>query len=209
MKSDSPNLRAFVRRLRPGIVEHDGVLGFRPIRLFVLAAFFVPDEDLFDAYAYAINDGCGDPEDLDPNDRTQTSRLETAILELSDPDVMIEELLTVVVKCGFSFSEASLVLAATPEFSILGYYDPDEVPAFHAVAVGDEDDMLTLLGEAPEAILSRVLDDHDEVINVIPRRILPWSLAQVIAITQAFAGAVGQDRVARQDLLVRDVVDAS
>jgi len=96
MKTKSRTLREWVTRLRVDAVEHDGVLIYRPVPLFVIIACFLDDDILHKTYDEAVADGVGDPEDLNPGDKVQTSRLEAAILARTTDILTIRELLSIV-----------------------------------------------------------------------------------------------------------------
>lgn len=193
-------LREHVLGIRPHTRNKAGVLAFDPMPLFVAVTPLL-DDNIFKAIAYAVDDGHGAPEDLEPRDRRQTARLEAALIERCGDCLQVEELITVEARLGFGFFEVSLLLATTPGGCLIGYHDPEEAPGFYAAAMGPRDALLAFVAKEPETTLPMLLHDHDEVVRVVVRRRLPWTTAQAVAVVRALAGDVDDDAIMRQDLL--------
>jgi len=92
--SDSLFLRDYVLALRRDAIHRGNSIFFRPMPLFVVLAHGMDEETLCACVEYAIDDGIGDPEDLDRHDDRQTSRLETALLDRAKL-FSIRELITI------------------------------------------------------------------------------------------------------------------
>jgi len=182
-------------------VDHDEVLVFQPVPLFVLIARFISEDHMFAAYGEAIGDGVGDPEDLSPRDDAQTVRLESAILSRTDGILAIRELISVE---WFDYDRGpccvDLCLATTPEGSLLVLHDMDEQPSFVAIALGQE--LPEAVAQHPELILPRLATRPAVLGEVVVRAAVPWSAEELAQIVLALTGVQPTENgVLREDLL--------
>lgn len=186
---------------RDAIHRSDGIF-FRPIPLFVLVAHSMENETIYRIIEHAIDDGYGDPEDLDPSDGLQTSRLETAILERAD-SFSVEELITIEYAGWPSGLQYSICIAETSDGSALVVHHSHDVPSFQAFAVGDAAELLAELRDAPEVLLSRLEADNDKIAGVAIRRSLNLSVEDVTQVVLALTGlTIVEDHILRADRLL-------
>lgn len=198
---DHVALRDHLLILRRDAIHRGEAIFFRPLPLFVILAHAMADEAIYGCIEHAIDDGYGDPEDLDASDERQTSRLETAILEGAD-SIKIEELLTIEFAGWPSGSQCSLCVAEIGEDGVLVVHRPDDVPAFMAIGVGESAMLLEELRLTPQTLLPRLEADNDRIAEVAIRRSLPLTVGDVALVVLALTGCTtGEAHIVRGDLL--------
>lgn len=206
MRPTARTLKEWVVRLRRDAVEHDGVMICRSVPLFVIAAFFLDDDIMFEAYGEAIADGAGDPEALDPCDNAQTSRLEAAVLARTSGVLAIRELLSIEWwDAEHGPRSASLCVGHTPEDGLLLLQDHDASVSFHAVALGPERALQAVAADRPEIVLPRLAGSGAQLHQVAVRYDVTWEKSDLAAIVHAITGVVPKaDHVLRAELLHHD-----
>jgi len=190
-------------------VDHDEVLVFQPVPLFVLIARFISEDHMFAAYGEAIGDGVGDPEDLSPRDDAQTVRLESAILSRTDGILAIRELISVE---WFDYDSGprsvSLCMAYTPEDGLLVVHDPDGAPSMQVIALGPERALQAVCADESRIVLPRLGGHAPELREVVVRYMVSWTFDGVVKIVEAVVGAAPLDgHILRRDLLSYPDVD--
>ncbi len=189
MKTGHHSLRGYIKHLRRDAIEHDGVVLIGSVPLFVLIAYFVEDALMFDAISHAIDDGDGDPVNLDAYDRRQTSRLESRVMELAEGDVTISEILNVE---WFDLDAGprgvSLCIAMMPEEDLLVLHDLDAVPSFSAIAVGMKPHLLEVAADAPERVLPCLGSNAHELRRVDVRTEVSWTDEMIASVVTALTG---------------------
>jgi len=164
--TERTSLRDHVRSLRRDAIHRGDAVFFYPVPLFVLLTHAMADEVIYGCIEHAIDDGYGDPEDLDPNDERQTSHLESAILERAE-SFSIEELLTIEYTGWPGGLQYALCIAEIGEDSVVVIHRSHDIPAFLAVAVGRPADLMEELRDTPEVLLPRLQDEKDRIAEVV------------------------------------------
>lgn len=200
--ADHTSLRDHACTLRHDAIRHGHVLFFDPIPLLVLLAHEMTDETIFGCIEHALDDGYGDPDDLDPEDERQTSRLEAAIMETAE-SFSIEELVTIEYAGWPGGFQDTLCAAEIGEAALLVVHRSHDLPAFHAVAAGPVSALLEELHLNPEALLPRLEVESDKIIQVVIRRTLTLSVEDVLQVVLALTGrSIGACHILRRDLLL-------
>jgi len=198
-----PTLHEWVLALRGHAIRRGTAIFFSPLPLFVLVAHSLRDGEVIGAIAFAINDGYGDPIDLDPADGEQTNRLETALLN-ENPSASITEILTIEFDWPPS-RQSSLCLARCGETDVLVIYDAEEIPAFQAVAIGYSRDLLEYVRDEAEILLSGTGNSLEEISRVVIRKPLLWTPSDLLLIVRAWKGmAISKEQILRSDLLLTE-----
>jgi hypothetical protein len=197
------SLADWVRSIRRDAVLRDDVLVFKPLPLFVAIAFFIEEQQMFDCYSEAIDDGHGDPVDLDVGDQRQTSRLEDAILRRSDGLVAFRELLSI---DWFDLDSGprsiNICVVSTPEDGLIVLQDDHGPPSFQVVAPGPERRLQQVLADAPCLALPRLASRGADLRRVVLRAMVTMAWKDLVGIVDAVVGVeVRGAHVLRGELL--------
>lgn len=202
MMLNRSSLRDHVRSLRRDAIHRGDAVFFRALPLFVLLAHAMAAEVIFGCIEHAIDDGYGDPEDLDPNDERQTSRLESVILEVVE-SFSIQELLTIEYAGWPGGLQYAICIAEIGEDHVLVIHRSHDIPAFMAVAAGRSRKLMEEIRGTPEVLLPRIQVENDRIAEVVIRQELTLSSPDVFRIVRALTGVfVCEEHLLRTDLLM-------
>ncbi len=196
------SLRKLILSYRPYAIRRGEALYFRQMPLFVLLAHHMEDGAISDCIEYAIDDGYGDPDDLNPRDRRQTSRFESAIFQSIDSN-SITELLTIEYGNWRSGHQLTLCRAVSNGVGILTLLRWGDVPSFYAFGIGGIRETLYDLRREPEVLLPRHNEDGAPLLRVAIHQPLPWTFSDSSAIVKALTGVEpSEHHLVRTDLLI-------
>lgn len=200
--SHPSSLRDHVLMLRRDAIHRSDRLFFRPIPLFVLIAHSMEDGAIYGCIEHAIDDGYGDPEDLDPCDERQTSRLESAMLDKAT-SLDVQELITIEYQGWPGGLQYALCIAEIGEEGVLVLHHSHDVPSFQAFAHGDASELLAELRDSPAVLLPRLQEENDRIAQVVIRQQLHLTSEDITLLVLALTGiAVHDDHLVRADLLL-------
>ncbi|MBI1291654.1 hypothetical protein GC173_10490 [bacterium] len=177
-----------VMAVRPDARRRGNCLWFDQTPLFVIVGPLLSADLLQDSIADAIDDGYGDPSDLDPRDDEQTSRLESSILDRLY-DMSMEELLTVDYVGWPDGLQHSLCLCSLGGIELLVTHHSHEVPAFMAVALGSRDELLEQLVHDGDLLLPAIKPEDAEPVQVVVRTPLSWTPDDVLKCVHNLTGS--------------------
>lgn len=197
------NFLAWVSHLQRCAIRRGDALVFERMPLFVAVAYFLRDEDLIDAYSYAIDDGYGDPVDLDADNRLHSSRLDDAIFARAEHLISIRELLTIEwFDASFGPRTVTICVVNTPEEGLLVLHDEHGLHGLCAVAIGPVRVLQSLLAEEHWLVLPRLATRGSELIQVVVRTPVAWSFDHVAGIVDSVVGMPLRDaHLIRSELL--------
>lgn len=198
---DDDLYRAIVR-YRPDCIRRGRSLFFSPLPQFILIAHGLADEQVMASITTAIDDGYGDPIDLDPADEVQTARLESSLIE-KDQSFAVCEFVTIeyIWPRGRQISLCHTVFA---ELDILILHH-DDVPAFQAIAAGALNDLLACIGTEPDVLLPLRWHDDAQIARVIVHRATPWTRAQLGDVVRGLTGtSICDEHIYRRENLIND-----
>lgn len=160
-----------IRNAADGVYVHD------PITLFVVLGHFLSEDALISICEYAIDDGYGDPEDLDPHDDRQRMRLEEGVLDALSERVVITELMTLeLMDFANETEEIGLFLAEIEGIAILALYDSRLTVSYQAIAFGPAERLLQSAGADPDGFFQRVFGfECLQVTRIVMRHDLAWA----------------------------------
>lgn len=188
---DSRSLLDCARRVRPDAILREDVLVIAPLPLLVMAGFLLGKEELLAVYDQVL--GSEHPDNLDPRDRAQTARLESAILDAcGSARLQMRELVS------FEWddpvlgpdSSASLLVAFTSgQAGLLVLHVPDDVPAFQVVAVSESERSLhAVVADAAHLVLPRLATRGARLLHVTMRYFACWDQEGLSRIVEAMTG---------------------
>lgn len=197
------HLSEAIVRYRHDCLRRGQALFFSPLPHFILIAHGLPDEQIIASISTSIDDGYGDPIDLDPADEVQTARLESSITE-KDHSFAVSEFVTI----DFIWPQGrqmSLCNTVCEEMDFLLIYKDDEIPAFQAIAAGSLNELLAYIGREPEVLLPLAWIDDAQIDRVIVHRATPWTITQMGDVVRALTGiTICDDQICRTDLLLNE-----
>ena len=197
------------RRVRPDAIQRDDVLIMVPVPLLVLAGCLLEQQELLAVYDQVLE---GEhPDNLDPRDRVQTARLESAILDACGSSrLQMRELVSVDWDdpvLGPDVSASLLIAFTSGQAGLLVLHAPDEVPAFQVVAVSESERSLhAVVADAAHLVLPRLAAQGAKLQQVTMRYFACWDRDGLASIVKAVTGLRPADEEVRcRDLLmVRD-----
>ncbi|MCC6545896.1 hypothetical protein IT570_01915 [Candidatus Sumerlaeota bacterium] len=202
----SRSLLDCARRVRPDAIQRDDVLVMAPVPLLAMAGFLLEEEELLAAYDRVL-DG-EHPDNLDPRDRAQTSRLESAILEAcGSARLQMRELVSIDwsdPELGPDASASLLIAFTSGHAGLLVLHVPDDVPASQVVAVSESERSLhAVVAHAAHLVLPRLATQGATLLQVTMRYFACWSREDLEGIVEALIGARPADEEVRcRDLLM-------
>lgn len=203
--SEHSSLRDHVMMLRRDAIHRGENLFFSPVPLFVILAHNMEGDKIFACIEYAVDDGYGSLEDLDRHDERQTSRLETAILEVAD-SINIRELLTIEYAGWPGDLQCSLCQMEYQGITILVTYQLHEVPAFQAIALGKQPEVFKELRDSPEVFLPRFLEENDRLVGVFVRQRLNLTAQDIIRLVWSMTGITAtEDSIQGTDMFEKEL----
>lgn len=200
------SLLDYARRVRPDAIQRDDVLVIAPLPLLVMAGFLLGEEELFTVYDRVL-DG-KHPDNLDPCDRAQTSRLESAIIDAcGSARLQMRELVSVDwsdPELGPDASASLLIAFTSGHAGLLVLHIPDDMPAFQVLAVSESERSLqAVTADAARLVLPRLATQGARLLKVTMRYFACWSCEDLEGIVEALIGVRPADEEVRcRDLLM-------
>lgn len=208
----SRSLLDCARRVRPDAIQRDDVLVIAPVPLLVMAGFLLGEEELLAVYDRVL-DG-EHPDNLDPRDRAQVSRLESAILEAcGSARLQIRELVSIEwddPMLGPDASASLLVAFTSGQAGLLVVHVPDDIPAFQVVAVSESERSLhSAVADAAHLVLPRLATHGARLQQVTMRYFACWSRDDLDSVVEALTGLIAADHLVLRSDLLCSLSDAS
>lgn len=194
------------RRVRPDAIQRDDVLVTAPIPLLVMAGFLLEHNELLAVYDQVLE---GEhPDNLNPRDRAQTARLESAILDAcGSARLQMRELVSIEWDdpvLGPDASASLLIAFTSGEAGLLVLHVPDDVPAFQVLAVSQSERSLhAVVADAAHLVLPRLATQGARLLQVTMQYFACWDSDDLARVVEAVTGLRPSDEEVRcRDLLM-------
>jgi len=208
----SRSLLDYARRVRPHAIQRGDVLVMAPVPLLVMAGFLLEEEELLAVYDRVL-DG-EHPGNLDPSDRAQTSRLESAILDAAgSARLQMRELVSIEwsdTELGPDASASLLIAFTSGHAGLLVLHIPDDVPAFQVVAVSESERSLhAVVAHAAHLVLPRLATQGARLLQVTMRYFACWDRDDLDGIVEAVTGLRPDEHLVQRSELLCSTADAA